>query len=372
VLIYHFVQMNRNQMLSALNIWLDTPRRRLLFVLVVEGLSIGLLTQIAGSVWVRRVVALTVAGFGILLVRRFWSTWSSVRKRVLRWEMRIVKSWRQFAKPSPVVQAFHLLGLALGFFWSSIYVGLQVDAKPLLWSAMFVLGIAGVCEITVQMGKVWRKAWAPVLGKILAVSLGVALAALALSSAKKVTHAISPIDPKYMSEFTTIVAAFYLPIVYLAMAGVAVAAYALFQVFVFWLVSMAGMFTEQLKPILGENKNARLRLYWYRIRCGKRPRGSVLPPAASLDSAGISLLASPISKMIVATVLVSGVQEISKLLPLATGILTRTMVEVEYKENSGCKDLPRGVRVVYMDDGNVSIAERNLDGYTFKVGTCKY
>ena len=357
---------------STPNHWLKTPRRRLAFVLAVGSLTIFVLLKSAGTVWLLRIFGLGVACYGLVQVRRFWKAWNGVRKGVRRWEMRVVKSWREFARYSPFVQALHVLGFALGLLWTSIVVGLQADAEPVYWAAVIVLGIAGVCEITVQMGRIVRKAWAPLLGKIIAVSFGVALAALALSSAKQLAHAISPIDTKYMSEFTAIVAALYLPFMYLAAAGVAMAVYALFQVFVFWVVSSAGMIAENLRPFLGEHNNMRLRMYWYRIRCGKRPPGGVLPPMTSFPPSEISLFVSPISKVIVATVLVGGVQEVTKFLPHALPFLTRTMVEVEYRQNSGCRGLPRGARVVYMDDGNISIAEVKGNSFTFRVGACNY
>lgn len=243
---------------------------------------------------------------------------------------------------------------------------------PVLWLALLALALAGICKMAVQTGRLLRKAWAPFLGKVLTVSLGVALAAVSLSNAKQLVHAISAIDPKYMTEFTAILGAVYLPIAYLVAACVAMSSYALFQMLVFWFVSVAGMLAQHVKPFLGDATDTRLRLFWYRIKAGKKPPGGVLPPRAFLSPSEISLLASPLSKVLVAVLLVEGGQATSKFLPFVMPSLTRALVEVEYREKSSCKGVPDGARVVYMDDGNISIAERRGENYLFRVTDCKY
>lgn len=367
-----WIPFQRGHVLAVLNTWLNTPLRRSLFVVAVAFLLLWVLSLAAGTVWMQKILAFIIAVVAVVQGVRFWRNWNDLRTRVQRWEMRIVRSWREFSRPSPFVQSMQVLAFALGLLWVAIHIGFQTNLMPIAWLALFALGIAGVSEMTVQARRLLSKAWAPFLGKIFAVSLGVALAALATSNAKQLVHALSPIDPKYMTELTVILAAAYLPVIYLATAGVAMAAYAIFQVLIFWVVSAAGMLANYSKLFLGGARDAQLRLYWYRIRMGKRPCGGVLPAATFLSPSDVSLLASPVSKVLVAAILVGAVQEASQQLPLAMPFLKRAMVELEYREKSACKDVPKGARVVYMDDGKISIAEAKDDGYSFRVAECKY
>ena len=115
-----------------------------------------------------------------------------------------------------------------------------------------VFAVAGVCEITVQAKRVFKQAWAKTAGKLLSLSLGVMLTAVTVSMAKQTVHSLAHVDPKYMGEFTAVVAAGLLPLVYLGAAGVLLLLWAALQVLLLGVVLFGSSLLTQTRPLMGD------------------------------------------------------------------------------------------------------------------------
>ncbi|MGK5063002.1 hypothetical protein [Janthinobacterium sp. LB3P112] len=359
--------------MKILNNWLTTPRSRLLFLVAfMIGILIALkLAQ--GTVWQARIAGLLVGAISAFLFWRFWGHWKALRFQLMRKEMHVIKAWRKFFHISPIVKAFHILAFA--FCLLSVAVGIVIginESKPVLWVVGFILALAGICEMMTQATRLLKKAWSPLLGKVLAISVGVAITVIALSRAKQLVHSLSPIDTKYMVEFTTLVTAFYLPMVFITAVGVGMAIYASCQLLVLTIFTVYSNLMMQSSAVLGENFIKRQQMFWYRIKEGKRPPGKMLPPRKFLSQLEISMLMSPLSKIVLAWILVQGVDASTTSFPSMAPWLKTQIVAIEYRSGSACKNIDKGLGVVYMDDGNVSVARPGKDGYTFNVEACQF
>lgn len=359
--------------MKILNNWLTTPRSRLLFrVVVLIGILIALRLAL-GTVWQAPITGLLVGAISVYLFWRFWGHWKALRFQLMRKEMHVIKAWREFFHISPIVKAFHLLAFAFCFL--SVTVGIVIginESKPFLWVVGFILALAGICEMTTQATRLLKKAWSPILGKVLAISVGVAITVIALSRAKQLVHSLSPIDTKYMAEFTTLVTAFYLPMVFIAAVGVGMAIYASCQLLVLVIFTFYSNLMMQSSPVLGGNLIKRQQIFWYRIKEGKRPPGNILPPWKFLSQLEISMLMSLLSKIVLASMLVRVVDASTTSFPLMAPWLKTQIVSIEYRTGGACKNIDKSLGVVYMDDGNVSVARPSKDGYTFNVEACQF
>lgn len=359
--------------MNILNNWLPTSRSQWLFTVTAV---IGILTAMKlaqGTIWQGRIVGLLAAAFSFSLFWRFWGHWKALRFQLMRNEMYVIKAWREFFHLSPIVKAFHLLAFA--FLCLSAAVGVVVDvsdAMPVLWVSGAILATAGICEMMTQTTRLLQKAWSPLLGKVLAISVGVALTMVALSRAKQLVHSLSPIDTKYVVEFTTLVTAFYSPMMFIAAIGAGMALYACCHLLVLVIFAASSTLMFQSRTLFGENWMSKRRMFWYRLSKGKRPPGNILPLPKVLSEFDIAMLMSPLSKILLAWMLAYGVEAATTSVPVMTPWLKTVLVEMEYRSGSACKNLDKTVPVVYMDDGNVSVARRGENGYTFTIETCKF
>lgn len=100
-------------MLHLLYTRLQTPLQRSVAVFI-GGVSILLALRFsAGTVWQGRIAALVPAGMAVILLIRFWRRWQTVRYGLMRWEVRMLRSWRSYSTKPPTVEALHLLGIAM-------------------------------------------------------------------------------------------------------------------------------------------------------------------------------------------------------------------------------------------------------------------
>ena len=359
--------------MKIFNNWLKTSRSRLL-VVVAAMISIAIAIKFAqGTVAQSWISGLFVSAISLILFSRFWIRWKALSFPLMRYEMRVIRGWRKFFQPHPIVRAFHLLAIAFCFLTVAVGVVIGMDeSMQLLWVAGFILAMAGVCEMATQTTRLLKKAWAPILGKVLVISLGAAITAIALSQAKQLVHSLSPIDTKYFVEFTTLLTAIYLPMVFLTTIGVGMGLYASCQMLVLIIFTFGSNLMIQSRAVLGDSWMEKRRMFWHRIREGKRPPGNVLPPPKFLSEFEVSMFMSPLSKIILAWMLVHGVEFSAKLLPSIAPWLKSALVKIEYRAGSTCQNIDEKLSVVYMDDGNVSVARRDENSYTFKVEACEY
>jgi hypothetical protein len=352
---------------------LRTPLGRALAVFFLCLLILLLFRFSAGSVWQARLLALIPAAMAVNLLMRFRGRWRTAKYGLARWEIRMVRSWGAYSRKPVIVDALHLLGIAMLFTSvAGLVAGLYSDARIGMVPTFAVFAVAGVCEITVQAKRMFKQAWAKTAGKILSLSLGVMLTAVTVSMAKQTVHSLAHVDPKYMAEFTAVVAAGLLPLVYLGAAGVLLLLWAALQVLLLVVILFGSSLLTQTRPLMGDGAQNRVRLFWYRIRTGKRPPDGVLPASGFMPQHEVSLIGSVVSKLVVGLALAQMGEGLAIAVPGATPWMEHAMVSLEYRPASSCRNIDARFGVVYLDGGKVSVARFYGGSYRFSVEKCEY
>lgn len=361
-------------LISALkNGFFGTPRRRLASICTLATLVVLLVCVTAGM---RRQIAVLAAMptmFAVILFYRFCLGVRSARLQLMRQEMRMVRSWRAFAKPNPVVSALHYLAVSVMFFSIVVQLGGWAEARTAgLVVVTVVLAIAGLCETTVRTSRIVKSAWAPTIGKLLSVSVCVILAAISLAIAKQVTHSLVNIDPKYFIEFVSITTFLVLPLTYLTVAAGLLGVYAVFQFVTVLAIGVADMFLAPLQPVIGNGIRTKIGLYWYRILNGHKPLNNVIPKLGLFSPGKVALIASPMSKFAV-VLLASGLVEMAtEIFPNIRSTMTDVLISLEYRAHHRCVNIAQDSLVAYMEDGWVSVAIKSEDSYKFDIVRCSF
>lgn len=348
------------------------PRRRLALGLLA--VAVPLLVYLPlGMSWPQAVIAMLPTVYGEILLFRFFRRWMAVRRRFVRWEMRLVRSWRAQARPNPFIDVLHYLALAIVFLSVACMAGGWIaHGLAGIDAAIAVLAIAGLCDTVVLVSRIVRSSWAPTLGKVLSISVCVILLAISLSMAKQATHGLAQIDPKYLTEFVAVLTFLFIPVVYLHAAAAVLMVWATGQLLVLSVLAFGDMLLGQPLLLFASGWKKRLELRWYRLVHGHKPPGGVVPKAGMLPQAHITLVASPLSKLAVVVVLSPLMQDPVEALPSLKPAMASALVEMEYRSGSRCKDIGAAAKVAYMENGWVSVARGEKGNHVFDVVQCEF
>ena len=89
-----------------------------------------------------------------------------------------------------------------------------------------------------------------------------------------------------------------------------------------------------------------------------------------LDS--ISVFSKPLSTIAIITAMTLVFQAVSGVMLRLQPYLTSALVALEYRQGGSCIGLDEDARVVYMEDGNISIVRMEGGALKFSVETCKF
>ena len=360
-------------MSMLLHSWLNTPFKRSVAKLAALAVYVLLFRITSGSQWQPVVLALIPAAFALMLMRRSWRYWVTMRRQLLQWEVRTVRSWYAAASRGPFVRLLHVFGFASAVGAIALTVGGAPNfAHTIMNAVLFVFAMAGLCDVLALSSQIVKRTWARAMGKVLALTVSVALAAVSLSLAKNVTHSVAHIDPKYLSEFTVVLTSFFLPLVYVTAVSTALLVYGLIQICMMGIVMTVTSLFTAIPPELGRGRRNAARLFWYRLRHGKCPPGRIVAPTGFMPDEDIMLVTAPLSKIALGVVLWSAIHLIMQGLPLLTPALLNLIVSIEYRSNSSCTNIDMHLPVVYMEDGYVSVARRSSSGFDFEVVKCEF
>jgi hypothetical protein len=233
-----------------------------------------------------------------------------------------------------------------------------------------ILSIAGVGDLIQRGAWLGRQIWSDMAGKVFSLSVGTILFYLAIAKAKTWIHSITHIDPKYLTESTAILSAILLPIVY-GLFGVGLLyLLAFLQMIVLVVFTSAVMLAQQVGPFTGRGNYARMKLLWYRLSTGKKPPGGVPPKSSFLDD--ISVFSRPLSTIAILVAVSDASQTVSENMPKLLPHIKSVLVALEYRNDSSCIGFEKDAAVVYMEDGNISVARPKGDKLDFSVEECKF
>ena len=350
----------------------QNPQNRLLIAWAGLLLFFGALYFASGTAWGARLLALIPIFFAWGSFRHFARQFPTIRRRLFRRVVRFIRHWRAYSTCSATLRS--LYHLSFGFVlvgMAFILCGMKPVADIVMVCAIAVIAIAGCMDMVAKLSRILRAAWAPALGKFLSVSLGVALAAAALSLAKETAHTLAHIDPKYLPEFTNVLTIGMLPIVYGAALMAILGMYSLFQLTVLVGFMLLSMPMQAVTPYVTSSYRMKVRVVWYRLQTGKQPPGRVLPESGLAAIDDLTHFAKPIGTLAVVMLLSYLLQSVIAVMPVARPALTKALVWLEYRDTSACTNLPRTALVAYMEGSYVSVAVPDAGGFRFDVRQCE-
>jgi hypothetical protein len=349
----------------------NTPAMRIAGALGGLVLLTTLLRLTAGTKWQVVILTSMTAVVAVFLMWRCWRQISALKRQFIRYEIRLVQSWYALTTRSPFVLILHALSFALAFVAIAAVFGAgHVAGEFAMHGVLVLLALAGVFDATVLISRIIKQAWVRAAGKLLALKVCVALAAGSLAAAKGIAHAVSHIDPKYLTEFTAVVACCMLPLFYAKAVAFVLLLHAAFQMLLFFLAAAgSALFTLFTLPRRPSPKKPLL-LTLYRLRHGKNPPGKVLPRPGFLSNEQILQATAPLSKLALAGLLLIGGKAIEDRLPLIHPFFAKLLVSMEYRPGSSCTNIDPALPVAYMEDGSVSVAHTTSGAITFSVRKC--
>jgi hypothetical protein len=97
-----------------------------------------------------------------------------------------------------------------------------------------------------------------------------------------------------------------------------------------------------------------------------------MPSAGFMPQHEVSLVGSILSKIAVVWLFGQVGEGLNVTVPELTPLLAKAMVRLEYRPAASCRNIDARLGVVYMDDGNVSVARFQDNHYQFTVEKCEY
>lgn len=309
-------------------------------------------------------------GIAALLSTQDWL--KKVRWPSSRTQIRWIRYMRRAIHPPPFAMVAYSSFVAIATF--SIVMALGFS-KPLIWKIGVAIAIVALSvAATVDVGYRLRAAWRLRATRIAIKWLGLFVATVTIFGAtvfgKDLAHSVSQINPEHLPDFVRLATVLVYPFVLVTViAGLLL--FLLTIQYVLLLFGMLAIFPGRMlfDTVIGEKREA-LNLLLYRLWTGHRPLKSPRWWLKALD--GTQYFLRPAGTAALSILLLSAITEFAALTaPLMNKFLPDALVLIEYRARSSCEGLPANARVAYLDDGLISVAERNSSGYAFSIRKCE-
>jgi hypothetical protein len=205
--------------------------------------------------------------------------------------------------------------------------------------------------------------------KLVVVFLATTTAFFSTVLAKQLTHSLAQADPSSMPEFVRLVSAFVFPFALSAVLSVALTLVMIAQ----YAALLVGLLvTTPVKYMVAStlpSMRARLDGILYRILNGKKPPKH-RPWGESLVD-GVQHFLRPIGTGAIAgLVIILGLAVAGLAGHIPGKYLQALLVKTEYRSPHLCENVPPFGQIAYLQDGYVSVATPQDEGYIFSVTKC--
>lgn len=266
----------------------------------------------------------------------------------------------------PGVELLHIATLLL-IILSVIYLISTQDLRGTnFFGTAAVLTLLGsvVIDAGRQIVYLAKKAWARTLGKVGLAATGAVLYYIADAISKDIIHWITHSDPKYFPDATGLLISAISPILYLAIGSLLAFVWALVQLIALGTI----LFIGQSMGMWKLSSHAWDRMI-YRIRTGhKAPAGYTAP---LLGHDGFLFLMRPIGLLIAVGYFWSSMGTLTTAYSDQINQYTQDIVvATEYRGNALCHGLSQEAKIVYLNNGLISVVETNSGKRKFYIRQC--
>jgi hypothetical protein len=289
-----------------------------------------------------------------------------------RWDVvRFVRGIRKSFAASPVALTLY----AACFGMATIAVSVLIWTQSPLVFALF--GVAVGVVLCVATFVDWYARLRYVLSisvirqsaKLVVAFLAATTVFLSTVIAKQLTHSIALADPASMPEFVRLISAFVFPFALSAVLSATLS----FVMITQYVVLLAGMFiTMPIKyTVVCFSPPMRTRLVGigYRVLHGRRPSNNRPWWDQLVD--GVQHFLRPVGTGAIAGfVIFLGVVVVDLAGHIPGKYLQAVLVKTEYRSPHLCENILASAHVAYLQDGYVSVATPQSEGYKFSVEKC--
>lgn len=332
-------------------------------LLIVVWGAIRYVPNLAASVFMALV---SYAGVRSVIRRARKARWPS------RWDVvRFVRGMRKSIAASPVALTLYAACFGLSSIAASILMWTQSHLVFALFGIAIgvVLCVATFIDWYARLRYVLSIAVVRQTAKLLVAFLAATTVFMSTVIAKQLTHGIAQADPASMPEFVRLVSAFVFPFALSAVLSASLSLVMIAQ----YVVLLAGILvTTPIKytvACFSPPMRTRLAGIGYRVLCGKRP--STNQPWWDQLVDGVQHFLRPVGTGAIAgLVIVLGLVVVDLAGHIPEKYLQALLVMTEYRNPHLCENVLATAHVAYLQDGYVSVAVRQSEGYKFSVQKC--
>lgn len=281
-----------------------------------------------------------------------------------KWTMvRIIRRLRPAFLPSQNATACYAATVAFGMgAVIAIHFSAMALSPPFLAVSGFFLFLGTIIDWHGRLKYLLSSKPAEKLAWAILGFLGTATIFISTVLANHLLHGLSQANPAFTPEFvrvaTTFIYPFSLTVVVTAVLTIVMACQSLLTIVVV-------VFTSILNKMLGQKVEA----LKYRLVTGERP--PEVRPWWDRGYAGDQIIQRPFGTIIVIiAVAMSGQFALETAQRIPVEYLKKVLVFTEYHTPHHCENVPPKAAISYQDDGYVSLASEEEDGYHFKTMKC--
>lgn len=336
-------------------------------------LIVGLVIVVWGAI---RYVP-TLAVFALMALMSYAGVRSVVRRArkarwLSRWDVvRFVRGTRKSFAASPVALTLYAACFGMASIAASVLMWTQ---SPLVF-ALFGIAVGVVLCVATFIDWYARLRYALSItvirqsAKLVVAFLAATTVFLSTVIAKQLTHSIAQADPASMPEFVRLISAFVFPFALSAVLSATLS----FVMITQYLVLLAGMFvTMPIKytvACFSPPMRTRLVGIGYRVLYGRRPPNNRPWWDQLVD--GVQHFLRPVGTGAIAgLVIFLGLVVVDFAGHIPGKYLQALLVKTEYRSPHLCENVLASAHVAYLQDGYVSVATPQSEGYKFSVEKC--
>lgn len=228
-----------------------------------------------------------------------------------------------------------------------------------------VMACVGAAECLRRTRRLWREAWVKGIGKAGMSGLAVVVGIIAHAIAAHLAFSVNAVDPKYPTNFVSLMTALLTPLLYVYAFSVLISAWSLLEFVIFMLLAIIGQPIRTFAGMVGIER--RFDNAVYRIAYGRRPAPG---GKRELFEDGTVFVFRTFSMIMFVVGFWAVLAQFTRA-PAASvdGLMRRALVAVDYQQGPLCQLDPTGYYLP-MDGKSVSVALKVSDVIHFSKAGC--
>jgi hypothetical protein len=306
---------------------------------------------------------------GLLLGALWWarkiglpSKWKCYR--LLRWMRNSVKS-------PPTSNIFYFLSLFMAIVVFIFKIALYNDLVICFAALMIVfLILACLLDWWFRIKYLLRFRIVGRILKVLGAVISISTIFMATIISEHLVYAVTHFESKFTGNFYKLITFAVTPVALLAVLLIFFSIIFIFQFLVFMVFSILNnsflAILANFMPQKALGWRDALRRFW----TGKKKVVKIGWWEYACD--GVPYFFRPFGTLVLIGILAFSLSLVNVSNPAFLSVLTKALLFIEYRTGSNCMGLPKDAKILYLDRGLISVADKSAGTYTFSIRKCDY